>query len=175
MRELIPFEFTVLDRGLKALEADRGREIPVFPDGLDPKFDNDNDSGLRLYVVEDTLLVPFQPTLVAHGIAVEVQPGVETQIRPRSSSLFKRRIHVAFGSIDSPYRGELFSSVIYIPEVVRDQQGHLIAQEAPCLLKAGERISQLVVAPVHNWLSIQNTAELSTTARGAGGFGSTGK
>jgi dUTP pyrophosphatase len=169
MPTLTSFRYKVLQSGKMALAEG------LLPEGLEPRFDVEGDSGLRLYAVTDVLLVPFQPTLIPHGIAVEVGWGYETQIRPRSSTMYKRRVHIALGTIDSSYSGELFSCATFFPETIRDQQGHLIAQETPLLIKAGERLSQLVVAPVANWLDIVEAEELSISSRGAGGFGSTGK
>jgi dUTP pyrophosphatase len=127
---------------------------------LTPGYDHPGDSGLRLFVTEPVTLPPGEPVLVKHGIAVLPPAGHETQIRPRSSTLFKRKLHVAFGTIDASYRGELMSCVLNLgPE--------------PVTLLPGERVSQLVVAPVA-YAQVTPVATLPETVRGAGGYGSTG-
>ena len=98
--------------------------------------------------------------LFCTGLSVEIPEGFEGQIRPRSS-LGKHGVHCYFGTIDSDYRGEL---------MIRLQ---LITGEAWDVFK-GDRIAQLVIAPVAR-ATIQEVDELSETARGAGGWGSTGR
>lgn len=144
----------------------------IFP--IQPTFDHDNDSGLGLYVLEDLVLQPFEPTVIPHGISVEVPYGHEGQIRPRSSSLLKHRVHVAFGTIDNGYRGEISSCVTYWPPVMRNSDGALIVDGAGQLIKAGTRLSQLVISPVYNTFSTRAVACLGATSRGAGAYGSTG-
>ena len=150
-------EFSILENGKAAIAAG-------VVNNLVPAYDHDGDSGMRLYVLEDTLLQPFVPTLIPHGIAVKPPEGHETQIRPRSSTLFKRNIHVAMGTIDYPYRGELMSCVMYTPR---------FASGEPLKLKAGDRVSQLVCQPVTLVKTICKES-LEETSRGDGGFGSTG-
>jgi dUTP pyrophosphatase len=99
---------------------------------------------------------------VATGFAVAIPPGFELQVRPRSGLALKHGITLANtpGTIDADYRGELKVILINLGDEAFD-------------IARGDRIAQLVLAPVTlaQW---QEVAELEDTARGAGGFGSTG-
>ena len=97
------------------------------------------------------------------GLALEIPPGYEGQVRSRSGLADRHGVTVlnSPGTIDSDYRGELCVLLI--------NHGHELFE-----IKAGDRIAQLVVAPVER-ASWQEAGELSQTERGAGGFGSTGK
>jgi dUTP pyrophosphatase len=99
---------------------------------------------------------------VATGFAVAIPPGYEIQVRPRSGLALKHGISVPNtpGTIDSDYRGELKVIVIN-----HGSEGFSIAR--------GDRIAQLVLAPV-TLAAWEEVDELDETARGAGGFGSTG-
>jgi dUTP pyrophosphatase len=107
-------------------------------------------------------LAPGARHAVATGFAVAIPPGYEIQVRPRSGLALKHGITVPNtpGTIDSDYRGEL--KVILI---------NLGAEDFA--IRRGDRIAQLVLAPVvrASWLKVD---ELDDTARGEGGFGSTG-
>lgn len=109
------------------------------------------------------MLRPGAVALVPTGFAYEIPPGFEMQVRPRSGLAFKHGVTVlnAPGTIDADYRGELKVLLInHGPE--------------PFEIKPGERIAQIVVAPVSAAVFTE-VRELSDTQRGAGGFGSTGK
>jgi dUTP pyrophosphatase len=101
--------------------------------------------------------------LVPTGLILELPPGYEAQVRPRSGLALKSGVTVlnSPGTIDSDYRGEVC--------VILANLG-----QAPFEIRRGERIAQLVVSPVTHALLI-DAAGVSDTARGAGGFGSTGK
>lgn len=132
----------------------------VHPDARLPTYGSEGASGADLYAVADTWLYPGVPTKVATGIAAEIPAGLELQVRPRSSASLKG-IHVAMGTIDADYRGEI--SVI-ATNVSSD----------PILVPAGSRIAQLVLAPVLR-AAFEPAEELGDTARGDGAFGSTGQ
>lgn len=120
------------------------------------------DAGLDLRAAEDVLLEPGLPRLVPTGLAIELPPGYEAQVRPRSGLALKHAITVpnAPGTIDPGYRGEI--QVILLNQ---GREGHWI--------RAGERIAQMVVARYEavEW----DEADLGETGRGAGGFGSSGR
>ncbi len=103
-----------------------------------------------------------RPQLVPTGIAVAVPPGFEVQLRPRSG-LSRRGVVVAFGTVDADYRGELFVNM--------SAPG---AEGGRFRLEQGDRIAQLVVAPVA-LAEVEEVTELADTDRGSGGFGSTGR
>jgi dUTP diphosphatase len=119
-------------------------------------------SGLDLYACLDAD-IDLHPdvTLVPTGIAVEVPRGFEVQVRPRSG-LARRGVNVILGTVDSDYRGEVFVNM------------HTIGTLQSYRIQNGDRIAQLVVARVE-MLPVVEIEELSDSARGEGGFGSTGR
>ncbi len=123
-------------------------------------------SGLDLYAdlggAGQTLDLTAMPQLVGTGIAVEPPPGYEVQVRPRSG-LSRQGVVVAFGTIDSDYRGEVLVNMAF-----RGDPGRSFP------VCHGDRIAQLVVAPVLR-TGILEVDELTTTDRGSSGFGSSGR
>ena len=122
----------------------------------------DEDAGLDLRAVERTVLDPGVPKLVATGLAVELPPGYEAQIRPRSGLALKHAITLpnSPATIDPGYRGEI--------RVIMLNLGR-----APYEIHHGDRIAQMVIAryePIE-W----EEGELNTSRRGEGGFGSSGR
>ncbi len=117
---------------------------------------------LRAAVTEDRVLQPGERAMVSTGIRIALPEGFEAQVRPRSGLAMRHGIGMvnAPGTIDPDYRGVV--NVLLIN----------LGQE-PFTLRRGERIAQLVVAPVTrvNWLE---TSALPTTHRGEGGFGHSG-
>jgi dUTP pyrophosphatase len=107
-------------------------------------------------------LAPGERRLVPTGLAVEIPPGHEGSVRPRSGLAIRHGVGMvnAPGTVDSDYRGEL--SVILVNH-----------GQAPVAFARGDRIAQLVVAPVVQ-ARLEVVESLSDTDRGAGGFGSTG-
>lgn len=114
-------------------------------------------------IAADVVLNPGDRALVPTGIAIALPPGFEAQVRPRSGLALKQGISVlnSPGTVDADYRGEV--GVILINH----------GREA-FTIRRGERIAQMVIAR-HATAEWQIVAELPETARGAGGFGSTGK
>jgi len=113
--------------------------------------------------VNGLTLAPMERRLVPTGLRVEIPPGFEVQVRPRSGLALKHGVTLVNtpGTIDSDYRGPLGVLMINL-----GQENFMITH--------GERIAQLVVAPVlQGGFQISDT--LSDTARGSGGFGSTGR
>jgi dUTP pyrophosphatase len=108
-------------------------------------------------------LAPGQYALVPTGLAIALPPGHEAQVRPRSGLAAKHGVTVlnSPGTIDADYRGEI--------KVILINHG-----AAPFVVKRGERIAQMVIAPVVQ-AALVPVATLSATNRGAGGFGSTGR
>ncbi len=108
-------------------------------------------------------ILPGKRALVPTGLAVAIPEGFEIQVRPRSGLAAKKGITVLNtpGTIDSDYRGEV--------QVILANLG-----EVPVCIEPGERIAQLVVQAVPQ-VAWSEVTELPETARGAGGFGSTGK
>ena len=132
-------------------------------DGLElPAYTTDGAAGMDVLAAEDVTLPPGARHAVATGLAVAIPPGFEIQVRPRSGLALKHGITVPNtpGTIDSDYRGEL--------KVILINHGAVSFE-----VRRGDRIAQLVLAPVTqaSWLPVD---ELDDTARGEGGFGSTG-
>lgn len=120
------------------------------------------DAGLDICAVEDARLEPNVPVAVATGLALEIPPGYEAQIRPRSGLALRHAITLpnAPATIDPGYRGEL--KVILLNLGREAYQVH-----------AGDRIAQMVIARYESIEWEEN--ELRESARGQGGFGSSGR
>jgi dUTP pyrophosphatase len=132
-------------------------------EGLElPRYATDGAAGMDVLAAENVTLAPGGRHAVATGLAVAIPPGFEIQVRPRSGLALKHGISVPNtpGTIDSDYRGEL--------KVILINHG-----AEPFPIQRGDRIAQLVLAPVTiaQW---DEVAALDETGRGAGGFGSTG-
>jgi dUTP pyrophosphatase len=113
---------------------------------------------------EKLLIKPGERVLVPTGLSMEIPHGYEVQVRPRSGLSFKTSLMVlnSPGTIDSDYRGE-----------VKIILGNLGSKDE--VINHGDRVAQLVLAPVVQARYIETSEELSETTRGSGGFGSTGK
>lgn len=133
-----------------------GEELPL------PAYATDGAAGMDVVSAEDVTLAPGARHAVATGLAVAIPHGFEIQVRPRSGLALKHGITVANapGTIDSDYRGEVKVILINHGAEAFD-------------VRRGDRVAQLVLAPVTraSWLKVD---ELDETARGEGGFGSTG-
>lgn len=143
------------------------RRLPHNADLPLPAYETEQSAGmdLRAAVAEDApvTLQPGARALIPTGLAIALPPGFEAQVRPRSGLALKNGITClnSPGTVDADYRGEL--AVILIN----------LGQE-PFVIKRGERIAQMVIAPVTQGSFVEVEA-LDETARGVGGFGSTGK
>jgi len=131
-----------------------------------PAYQTAEAAGLDLMAAvpdgEPVTLAPGQYALVPTGLAIALPPGHEAQVRPRSGLAAKHGVTVlnSPGTIDADYRGEI--------KVILINHG-----AAPVVIKRGERVAQMVIAPVVQ-AALVPVAALSATDRGAGGFGSTG-
>ena len=129
-----------------------------------PTYETAHSAGLdlRAALAEAVVLAPGERDLIPTGLFLEIPPGYEAQVRPRSGLALKRGLTLlnAPGTIDADYRGEV--GVIMINLSAEDQR-----------IDPGERIAQLIFSPVTRgeWVEVETLAE---TERGSGGFGSTG-
>jgi dUTP diphosphatase len=134
------------------------------PDAVLPRYMSDGAAGLDLAAALDqpVTLAPGARALVPTGIAVAIPAGHEGQVRPRSGLAARHGVTClnAPGTIDSDYRGEV--------NVILVNHG-----SEPVTIAHGERIAQLLVAPVTR-VEVAAVDDLPATTRGAGGFGSTG-
>ena len=117
---------------------------------------------LRAAITDEIELSPGHRVLVPTGFAVALPAGHEGQVRPRSGLAARHGVTVvnAPGTVDSDYRGEILVALVHLGD-------------EPLVLRRGDRIAQLVVAPVAA-VAVEEVANLDETDRGAGGFGSTG-
>jgi dUTP pyrophosphatase len=127
-----------------------------------PAYATAGAAGMDVVAAEDVAIAPGARHAVATGIAMAIPHGFEIQVRPRSGLALKHGVTVPNtpGTIDSDYRGEL--------KVILINHG-----DSTFVVQRGDRVAQLVLAPVTRatWLE---SDELDATARGVGGFGSTG-
>lgn len=141
--------------------------LPHFEGLALPAYETADAAGMDLRAaVEDSApitLAPGHRAMIPTGLTIALPPGHEAQVRPRSGLAAKHGITClnSPGTIDADYRGEV--KVILIN----------LGQE-PFVIKRGERIAQMVIAPVTR-AELNIVAELDDTKRGAGGFGSTGR
>ena len=130
-----------------------------------PEYKTEGAAGMDLVASndEDIVLKPLERFLVPTGIKVELPHGYEAQIRPRSGLSIKHGISLinCVGTVDEDYRGEVKAGLVNV-------------SNETYIIKRGERIAQMVIAPTTR-AEIQVVEELSETQRGEGGFGSTGK
>ena len=142
------------------MQLPHGQDLPL------PSYETSEAAGmdLRAAVPEDAPLTlkPGARELVPTGVAMAIPPGFEAQIRPRSGLALKHGLSLvnAPGTIDSDYRGEI--------KIILINQG-----DEDFKILRGMRIAQMVIAPVLQ-IAIEPVTSLDDTARGAGGFGSTG-
>jgi len=145
-------------------------EIRQLPHGEGlalPAYQSAHAAGLDLLAAipegEPIVLAPGRHALVPTGLVIALPPGYEAQIRPRSGLAAKHGVTVlnAPGTVDADYRGEI--GVLLINH-----------GDAPFPIRRGERIAQMVIAPVVR-AELIPAAALSATDRGDGGFGSTGR
>ena len=129
-----------------------------------PHYSTEQSAGmdLRAWLKEPVTLQPMERTLIPTGIYIELPPGYECQIRPRSGLALKRGLTVlnSPGTIDADYRGEVCVILANL-------------SNEPQTIENGERICQMVVAR-HCTVEWTIVDDLDKTERGAGGFGHTG-
>jgi dUTP pyrophosphatase len=136
----------------------------IHPDAVLPRYAHgpEEDAGMDLIAVEDVTLEPQAPRLVPTGLTIELPPGYEAQVRPRSGLALKHAIGMpnAPGTIDPGYRGEL--------KVLMINHGR-----EPYTVHRGDRIAQMIVA---RYEAVEWVEEaLAGSRRGEGGFGSSGR
>ena len=130
-----------------------------------PTYHSADASGMDVAaaVAEPLELAPGEIIMIPTNLAVAIPPGFEIQVRPRSGLAIKHGVTIinSPGTIDADYRGEVKIGLINLGP-------------KPYTIQRGDRVAQLVVAPVHR-ADLQVVTELETTVRQTGGFGHTGK
>jgi dUTP pyrophosphatase len=143
---------------VKRLRESSGEQVPL------PRYMTEHSAGMDLYadVEGEVVLDPGERRLIPTGIALSIPPGFEGQVRPRSGLAMREGISLVNtpGTIDADYRGEVGVLLINFGK-------------QPFRLKRGDRIAQLVIAPVCR-AELELTDELEATSRNEGGFGHTG-
>jgi len=136
----------------------------IHPDAVLPAYAHgpEEDAGMDLRAVVDVTLEPGVPRLVPTGLTLEVPPGYEAQVRPRSGLALEHAITMPNtpGTIDPGYRGEIRVILLNLGRT-------------PYTVRAGDRIAQMIVARYEavEWVE----GGLAGSQRGAGGFGSSGR
>jgi dUTP pyrophosphatase len=129
-----------------------------------PKYETAGSSGMDIRANIDAVvsLKPLQRELIKTGLFLEMDPSIECQIRPRSGLALKKGLTVLNtpGTVDADYRGEVGVILINL-------------SEEEVIIEDGERIAQMVFCPIQK-VTLTEVTELTDSARGAGGFGSTG-
>jgi dUTP pyrophosphatase len=130
-----------------------------------PAYATEGSAGMDLcaHIHESVVLEPLERKLIPTGLFIELPMGYEAQVRPRSGLALKQGITClnSPGTIDADYRGEIGVILINLSNEMQ-------------VIKTGDRIAQMVIAPVTQ-ISWEPATALTPTNRGAGGFGSTGK
>jgi dUTP pyrophosphatase len=133
-----------------------------------PRYHSEGAAGLDLSAclpetAPEVVIAPGKIVVIATGISIAVPPGFEAQVRPRSGLASKHGLTLpnAPGTIDSDYRGEVLVPMINLGG-------------EPFTITHGMRVAQMIIAPVAR-ARVVEVEDLEATARGAGGFGSTGK
>ena len=134
-------------------------------DATIPTRSHSTDAGLDLYASESEWV--DEGTLISTGIAVDIPPGFEGTIRPRSGLTSRTGLRVQLGTVDSGYIGEIKVIADYIPNEIDGDQTYAVS--------TGDKIAQLVLSPIETPV-VEVVDEFdSESDRGENGFGSTGK
>jgi dUTP pyrophosphatase len=149
---------------MAATDAPTARFLKLDPAAVLPSYETEGAAGadLKARLPGPVVIPPLGRARIPTGLALELPPGYEAQIRPRSGLAARNGVTVlnAPGTVDWDYRGELGVILINLGE-------------APFTARDGDRIAQLVIAPVARARLVE-AASLSETERGEGGLGSTG-
>lgn len=132
-------------------------------DAVEPLYKTKNAAGADISAAEAAILKPGERRLISTGLALEIPPSYECQIRPRSGLALNHGITVlnAPGTVDSDYRGEIKVLLVNLGTEAFE-------------VRKGDRIAQLIFASVPR-PEFKKCASLTSTGRGTGGYGSTGK
>lgn len=138
--------------------------VRLDPDLPLPSYAHPGDAGADLYAAEDVTLKPGQRATVPTGVAIALPEGFAAFVHPRSGLAARHGVSIvnAPGTVDAGYRGEIRVTLVNLDP------------EEPVALRRGDRIAQLVVQRVER-AAFREVGELPPSARGEGGFGSTGQ
>jgi dUTP pyrophosphatase len=138
--------------------------VRLDPDLPLPSYAHPGDAGADLYAAEDVTLKPGERQTVPTGVAIALPEGYAAFVHPRSGLAARHGVSIvnAPGTVDAGYRGEIRVTLVNLDP------------EEPVALRRGDRIAQLVVQRVER-AAFREVGELPPSARGEGGFGSTGQ
>ena len=154
----------------------------VKPGAVLPTKAHASDSGYDLVAAEDVIIAPGETVIVPTGIAIKLPPGYEAQVRPRSGVTSRTKLRVSLGTIDAGYGGEIG---VIIDNISRDTWSNAARRMDNTydedtrdktngyIVRAGDRIAQLVVAPIAQ-LDAVEIDDIGASERGGNGYGSTG-
>jgi dUTP pyrophosphatase len=209
-RRLMCDKFSVLctlaELNAKQLREDESMKLNVKikrlnEDAVIPKYAREGDAGFDLIATQDVIIEPGETKLVPTGLAFELPPGYEMQIRPRSGVTLKTKLRVQLGTVDSGYRGEIGVIVDNIahkeiygidlnerdvtywtadyPDLISGESANndwgLYAEypNGSYVIRKGDRIAQAVIAPFET-AHFVDSDKLEESMRGGQGFGSSG-
>ena len=151
-----------------------------------PNKSHYNDSGFDLYADEDAILAYGETKVIATNIGLELPDGFMADVRPRSGLTSKTALRVQYGTVDAGYRGNIgiicdnvdnLYKVKTIDNklhaIITGDQDAILTYNTAIEIKRGDKIAQLVIQKIPD-IELIEADELNETARGAGGFGSTG-
>lgn len=152
------------------------------PDAILPTKAHDGDLGFDLYALEDVTLNPGEVTKVRTGIACNFPKGFGALIRDRSSVATKKQVFTVAGVIDQGYRGEIIVAFYNPGRLEVHERNSLINRSisewyywgGPVQFQKGDKIAQMILTPVVTF-PVEEVDDLTSTTRGSGGFGSTGR
>ncbi|MGY3188783.1 dUTP diphosphatase [Lysinibacillus sp. TE18511] len=149
-----------------------------------PTKNNPSDSGLDLYAAEYIVIAPGETAVVKTNLAIQLPPGYEAQVRPRSGITSKTKLRVQLGTIDETYRGDIGiiidnislgngvndECIKYVDGTTCDDTSY---PPGSYLIRNRDKIAQLVVQPIPQTVAVEIT-EIGESERGENGFGSSG-
>lgn len=163
----------------------------LHPDAVMPRKAHAADAGFDLVAVEDTIIEPGETALIKTGLALELPPGYEMQIRPRSGVTLKTKLRVQLGTIDSNYRGDigvivdntanktgLYGSTFdmidgSVTGIYDENMVQVKAETYTYFIRKGDRICQAIIQRLPD-VELVEVDNLGDSERAEGGFGSTG-
>lgn len=159
----------------------------LHADAVIPEYATDGSAGFDLVAIEDVIISPGETKLIRTGLAFEIPPGYEMQIRPRSGISLRTKLRIANapGTIDSDFRGEVAVIVENTIDGYHAQDRYPMTidgglyetettqSDGAYNIRKGDRIAQGVIVPIKR-ASFEVVTELSETRRGDGAYGSTG-
>lgn len=133
----------------------------LHKDAKIPHYAHLGDAGLDLYAADGVTIAPNERAAVSTGIAMEIPDGYVGLIWDKSGLSIKHGLKTLGGVVDSGYRGEVLVGIINL-------------SDAEYTIQKGEKVAQMIIQKKEN-IEVKEVSELGETARGEGGFGSTGK